>query len=444
MGIHSEKVKKLLSPPSYEDFLRRMGEKLKIREEIANAFRDLNPPGTEHLLPEGWVVNPWIVNWLRERKSLSLQECHKMEYETLIEWSYRELNAIRMSERIGRVSPEESIEAKWLCYSGQPPAYLVRLELGFSSTVLLYGRHTTVVYTHPNFWTGEFEALHGYHVEEGVPAQCWLVGVTKEIYEHFDLEDREKLAKPSDFVSAPDDPTYVLERREITTGLRLRELPKGCPYNTTEWLRPLRDLLLDLRWEKFQKWVHADLYVAISPGNLGTSTQQNFWAISQFWGDPWLSFNAERWGVPFSPFTYLPFPSQLEEMKDLPRENWLRRMAELFLTGPGGILCDAVTKLVTPRRKTPFLHGIRDLILEGKMYKEFAEPFDEGIPPPRAMLTALPPGVNYLPANLREFINDPSLLPKEYKELLEAEAGVDFKTGRVPPYDEVPRLKWLF
>jgi hypothetical protein len=52
----------------------------------------------------------------------------------------------------------------------------VRPELGFSSTVLLYGRHVTVVYAHPNFWTGEFEALHGYHVEEGVPAQCWLGG----------------------------------------------------------------------------------------------------------------------------------------------------------------------------------------------------------------------------------------------------------------------------
>jgi hypothetical protein len=444
VGAHSENLRKLLLPPAYEDFLRRLGERLSTREEIASFFRDLNPPGTEHLLPEGWVVNPWMVNWLRERKALSLQDCYRMQYETLVEWSYRELEAIRISKKLGGIPPEELFRSEWLCYSGQPPAYLVRPELGFSSTVLLYGRHVTVVYAHPNFWTGEFEALHGYHVEEGVPAQCWLVGVTKEVYEHFDPEDREKLAKSGELVSAPEDPTYVLDRREATTGLRMRELPRGCPYHTEDWLKPLRDLLLDLRWERFQRWVHADLYVAISPGNLGTSTQQNFWAISQFWGDPWLSFNAERWGIPFAPFTYSPFPSQLKEMSELPREVWLRRMAELFLTGPGGMLCDAVTKLVTPRRKTPFLHGIRDLLLEGKMYENFASPFDDGIPPPRALLTALPPGVNYRPAKLTEIFADPSQLPPQYRELLESEAGVDFRTGRIPPYEEVPRLKWLF
>jgi hypothetical protein len=108
------------------------------------------------------------------------------------------------------------------------------------------------------------------------------------------------------------------------------------------------------------------------------------------------------------------------------------------------MLCDAVTKLVTPRRKTPFLHGIRDLLLKGKMYENFAAPFDDGIPPPRALLTALPPGVNYRQAKLTEIFADPSQLPKQYRELLESEAGVDFKTGRIPPYEEVPRLKWLF
>ncbi|MEM2866843.1 MAG: hypothetical protein QXM46_01040 [Candidatus Hadarchaeales archaeon] len=444
MGVHSENLRRILSPSSHEDFLRRLGGRLELREEIASIFRDLNPPGTEHFMPEGWVVNPWMVNWLRERKSLGLQECYRMQYETLVEYAYREQDAIRMSQKLEGVPQEEFIEAKRLCYSGQPPVYLVRPELGFASTVLLYGRHVTVVYAHPNFWTGEFEALHGYHVEEGVPAQCWLVGVTKEIYEHFDLEDREKLATSSELVSAPDDPTYVLERREPTTGLKMRELPRGCPYDTKEWLRPLRDMLLDLRWEKFQKWVHADLYVAISPGNLGTSTQQNFWAISQFWGDPWLSFNAELWGIPFSPFTYSPFPAQLEEMRKLPREVWLRRMAELFLLGPKGMLCDAVTKLVTSKRKTPLLHGIRDLLLEGKMYKGFAAPFDDGIPPPRALLTAIPPGVNYREARMDQLLSDASQLPKEYRELLESEAGVDFKTGRIPLYEEVPRLKWLF
>jgi len=79
VGAHSENLRKLLLPSAYEDFLRRLGGRLNTREEIAGFFRDLNPPGTEHLLPEGWVVNPWMVNWLRERKALSLQDCYRMQ-----------------------------------------------------------------------------------------------------------------------------------------------------------------------------------------------------------------------------------------------------------------------------------------------------------------------------------------------------------------------------
>jgi len=30
------------------------------------------------------------------------------------------------------------------------------------------------------------------------------------------------------------------------------------------------------------------------------------------------------------------------------------------------------------------------------------------------------------------------------RQLLESEGGIDFKTGKIPSYDEVPRLKWLF
>ncbi|MEM1981821.1 MAG: hypothetical protein QW788_04615, partial [Candidatus Hadarchaeales archaeon] len=132
-------------------------------------------------------------------------------------------------------------------------------------------------------------------------------------------------------------------------------------------------------------------------------------------------------------------------IKIITREGFVRLMSGLYLRGPKGLLCDAVGKNSSPPKKTPLLHSIRKLTLEGKMFREFARPFDDGIPPPRALLTAMPAPI-YKETTLKELNlwENPENLPKEYKELLEAEAGVDFKTGRVPPYDEVPRLKWLF
>jgi hypothetical protein len=224
----------------------------------------------------------------------------------------------------------------------------------------------------------------------------------------------------------------------------MRDMPKKVPFELHEWLRPVRDIVMNLREEMFPKWAHAALYLSISPGILGIATQQHFWSTTGFWGDPWLAMNCCRlFGYPIEYYTYEPLPPILNTMLTLPKEVWCRRLSELFLVGPKGLVCDAINKKITSKDKTPLLHGIRELFEKGKAFKNFAVPYDDGIPPPRAWLTCVPPLV-LEETNIRVLMANPDNLSKEARDLLESEAGVDWKTGRVPPYSKLPRLKYVF
>jgi hypothetical protein len=454
MSEHLEGVRRILSREAFEDFQRRVQPVLHLREEIARKFRDVYPPGREHLAPEGFCVDPWMVVWMRERGGLDLKTWHRLEYEEFVEWAHRNFHAISVCrEALARdLSPEEAIQARWLCHLSHPPAYLVRPDLGFPSVRYLFGEYATTLWLHVDYWTGEFDWIEGFHNEKGVPVQYWLVGTSEEIAQHFDEEDREKLLTPSETVAAPRDLTYQLNLRDPATGSRIRDLPRTRPYELEEWVHPVREVVLDLRGEMFRRWVHANLYLSISPGNWGVGTQQNFWSISGFWGDPWLAYNnVKLFGHPIQYYLAYPVPPGFQSAMGMTKEGCIRAMAELFLQGPKGMLCDAVNKLITPSKKTPLLHSIRKLFLEGKMFKGFASPFDDGIPPPRALLTAVPAPIYRKDATIWDvkMLENPDLILKEpslkpFRELLESEGGIDFKTGRVPSYEEVPRLKWLF
>ena len=445
MASYVEGVKQILAPEAFEDFLRKNEEILPFLEDMASKFKDLNPLGMEHLVPL-WMYHPWMVNWIRERGGLDLKTWFRLEYEEFVEWGYRVLNAITTCKKASeeKLPPEELIKAKWLCHLSHPPAYMVRPDLGFPTTQLLYGKYATTIWAHIDYWRGEFDWLEGFHNEDGVPVQYWIIGTSEEIAQHFDQEDREKLLTPTEFTAAPKDITASLDRRHLRTGIKLRDMPKKCPFDLHEWLRPVRDIVKDLREEMFPKWVHATLYLSVSPGIFGVSTQQNFWANTQWWGDPWVAMNAPKYGIPLEVFGSEPLPPLLNTLITLPKAVWTRRLGELFLGGPKGLICDAINKKITPEEKTPLLHQIRRLMFDkGKMYKNFAEPYDDGIPPPLAFFTAAPVPIPK-EANIRDMGVDPADVSKEYKELLESEAGIDAKTGRVPGYGEVPRLKWLF
>ena len=451
MSKHLEGVKKILSPEAFEDFKRRVEPVLHMREEIAEKFRDINPPGTEHLAPDGMCVDPWMVVWIRERGGLDVETWHRLQYEEFVEWAYRNIHSISICQKATskHFSVGELIQAEWLCHLSQPPAYLTRPDLGFESMRYLYGDYATTMWLHVDYWKGEFDWIEGFHNEHGVPVQYWMLGVGEGIAQHFDGEDRETLLTPGEKVSAPRDPSYLLEVRDPSTGIKIREAPKRSPYVLHEWVRIAREVIDDLRGEMFRKWIHANLYLSVSPGQWGVGTQQNFWAISGFWMDPWIAMRCtELFGMPIQFYLHDPAPEALTAVIGMSREACVRTMGELFLQGPKGLLCDAVNKMATSPKKTPLLHSIRKLMFdEGKMFKGFALPHDRGIPPPRALLTALPAPL-YKETTIEEtrLIENPSpeFLSKEYIELLESEAGVDFKTGRVPSYEEVPRLKWLF
>ncbi len=443
---HLEEVGKILSPEALEDFKSRVtGSTLKIREEIVERFKDTYPLGFEHLAPDGMVTEPWMINWIHERGGIRMEEYDRLIYEEFVEWAYRVLHAIDVCKKAVTEKPEitELIKSKWLCHLSHPPAYMVRPDLGFSTTQMLYGKYATTMWCHIDWWRGEFVWLQGYHNEDGVPVQHWIIGTSSEIAQHFDEEDRQKLLTPSDFMAVPSDITAPLERRHLRTGIKLKEIPKKSPYDIFKWLGLARDVVKDMREEMFPKWTHATLYMSPSPGNFGIGSQHTFWT-AQFWSLVWMAMNATRLlGIPMIFYTYEPLPPILNTLLALPSELWTRRLEELFMTGPKGLVCDAINKVITSEKKTPFLHQIREQYLKGKAFKGFTAPFDEGIPPPKAFLTALPCPV-YKEVNIRDMLANPDKLPKEYWELLESEAGVDRKTGRIPPYTEVPRMKWLF
>lgn len=140
-------------------------------------------------------------------------------------------------------------------------------------------------------------------------------------------------------------------------------------------------------------------------------------------------------------YNYVPLPPILSALLNLPKEEWMRRLATLYFTGPKGIIiCDPVGKLSVPDTKlVPTLYDMHEhMFKRERMYEDFAIPFDKGIPPPRALLTSVVAPF-YKEAKIRDLIKNPNNLPKEYRDLLGSEAGIDEETGRIPPYIEVPR-----
>jgi hypothetical protein len=490
MGRHAEGVKRILDPEAFEDFMHRHGEVLEMREEVADKFRDLNPGGMENLCPEGFLLNPWIVNWLREGGRFDLKKWDTLKYQETVEYYYRFSIMFKLAKKITQKKPsvDELVTTEWLSYLSVPPEYTTRADIAFSANQILYGKYATVLWCNIDYWRGEFTFVGGYHLEEGVPETYWTVGATENLAQQMVEEDLRLLAMAApEFVfpcepfrslraeelgipevplpgetsrilrkvlpemGIPGEARFIenwsrhMERKHLRLGIKLRDLPKKRPHSIPEMLMPIRDICMDLREEMFSKWTHATLYMSLDPGITGCSTQQNFWGMSQWWSDPWVAMNANRiFGWPLELYTYTPLPPILNTMLAMPLEMWRRRLSELYFTGPKGILLDPVTKLCSPEERTPLLHDIRRLMFEkGKMYKNFAMPYDEGIPPPSAFLTAIPCPF-YKEGNLKDFITNPDNLSKEYWELLESEGGIDKKTGRIPPYSEFPRLKWLF
>ena len=454
-GPHLDYMKQMMDPEVFEEYERKWGPEgfdlLEIREEVATKIKDINPPGLMHMVPESLIHNsPWLLTWARERGGLNTKDMWRVEYEEFIEWTYRILHATEIAAWGIREKPDpdELIKAKWLCHMSNPPCWQVRADLGYATTQLLYGKYATTEWIHPNFWIDEVIWIQGYHIESGAPVQHWIMAMHEEMAKHCDEEDEEILLTPSDRMATPGRKHLpdLLDRRHLRSGIKMRDIPKKYPYELNEWLKPLRDLCVDVREELFPGWGHATLYSSISPGTASLGSQHVFWGTAHWWTSGGFALNSFNMvGAPFLYYGYEPFPPYLNTLLALPREIWVRRMGELFLSGPKGMLCEAINKKATSPKKTYLLHEQRELIFDkGKIFKDIAIPYDEGIPPPQAFLTTIYGLMLKKDANIQDFVSKPELLPKEYWDLLESEGGIDKKTGHIPRYDEVPRLKWLW
>ncbi|TDA31223.1 MAG: hypothetical protein DSO03_05305, partial [Hadesarchaea archaeon] len=90
MSKHLEGVSRVLSPEAFEDFKKKVsGTVLEIREKQAEVYRDTYPPGYEHIAPDGMVTEPWMLNWIKERGGITMEEYDRLIYEEFVEWAYR-------------------------------------------------------------------------------------------------------------------------------------------------------------------------------------------------------------------------------------------------------------------------------------------------------------------------------------------------------------------
>ncbi|MEM3012814.1 MAG: hypothetical protein QW084_05585, partial [Candidatus Hadarchaeales archaeon] len=385
-----------------------------------------------------------MANWVRERYRWEEGLYHRLAYEEFMEWAHRVWEGILRWRRVvkEKPKPEELATTDWLAYLGAPPGFLTRPDLALRNSPLTYP--TTFVWFHLDYWKMEFDWAQGVHFRGKMPHSYWAIGVGDELASH--MTEEERMGFPRSYAISPTNFTYMPYRKDLTTGIRLFELPRRYSFDPQEWFPLARNIVRDFLDEMLPCWSKFPLVVSLSPGVSGIGSQQSFWSFSGFLSEVWLSMQNHKLGYPFRFYGYEgPNTPEREIATTISREGFARLMAGLYLRGPGGILCDAVGKNSSPPKRAPLLHSIRKLTFEGKMFKGFAAPFDDGIPPPRALLTAFPaPVYKETTVEKLNLWEKPENLPKEYKELLESEAGVDFRTGRVPPYDEVPRLKWLF
>jgi hypothetical protein len=433
----------VLGPEGFSRLKNKAGETLLLQDEVSEKFKHLNL-GEHSIPPELWEVEPWMANWVRERYRWEEGIYHRLAYEEFMEWARRVWEALLQTRKVikEKPGPEETISAEWLSYGGIPPGFLVRPDLLLRTP--FFSHPVTVVWLHLDFWKAEFDWAQGLHFREGMPLSYWAIGMGERLASHLTEEERENF--PRSYAITPRSFTYLPYRKDTVTGLRLFELPRSFSVDPAEWFPAARNLIRDFLDEMLPCWSKYPLVLSLSPGVSGIGSQQSPWGFSGFLGEVWLSSQNHRLGHPINYYGY----DGLEGLgnmlvRALSREAFVRLMSGLYLRGPRGMLCDAVGKNCSPPKKTPLLHSIRKLTFEGKMFRDFAAPFDDGIPPPRALLTALPAPI-YKETTLEELNlwENPDNLPREYRELLESEAGIDFKTGRVPSYEEVPRLKWLF
>ncbi|MEM2204966.1 MAG: hypothetical protein QW687_02205 [Candidatus Hadarchaeales archaeon] len=421
----------------------KKSEVIYLQDEISEKLKHLSM-GNRFVPPELWELEPWMANWVKEKYRWEEGVYHRLAYEEFMEWAYRVWEGINLWRRMLKENPktEELITTEWLGYLGAPPGFITRPDLVLQNFPFDYP--ATFVWFHLDFWKMEFDWAEGIHFRNRRPSSYWAIGVSEDLASH--MTEEERMNFPRSYTISPTNFTYLPYRKDLTTGLRLFELPRKYSINPLEWFPAARNIVRDFLDEMLPCWSKFPLVLSLSPGVSGIGSQQSCWSFSGFISEVWLANQNYRLGWPFLYYGYdgPPTPEQ-HLIKIITREGFVRLMSSLYLRGPKGLLCDAVGKNSSPPKKTPLLHSIRKLTLEGKMFREFARPFDDGIPPPRALLTAMPAPI-YKETTLKELNlwENPENLPKEYKELLEAEAGVDFKTGRVPPYDEVPRLKWLF
>jgi len=433
----------ILEPQAFSRLRKKAGEILFLQDELSERFKHLNL-GELSIPPELWEYEPWMAVWVRERYRWEEGIYHRLAYEEFMEWARRVWEALLLTRRAikEKPGPEEAITTRWLSHGGVPPGFLVRPDLLLKNP--FFDRPTTVVWLHLDYWKAEFDWAQGVHLREGIPHSYWAIGMGERLVSHLTEEEKERFQQS--YIVSPKNFTILPYRKDAVTGLRLFELPRSFSVDPLEWFSAARNLIRDFLDEMLPCWSKHPLLLSLSPGVSGIGSQHSLWGFSGFLSEVWLASQSHRLGHPISYYGY-DGPEGVGNVlvRTLSKEAFVRLMSGLYLRGPRGMLCDAVGKNCSPPKKTPLLHSIRKLFLEGKMFKGFALPFDDGIPPPRALLTALPAPI-YKETTLRELNlwENPENLPREYKELLESEAGIDFKTGRVPSYDEVPRLKWLF
>ncbi|MFX1299042.1 MAG: hypothetical protein ACFFD2_29810 [Promethearchaeota archaeon] len=273
-------------------------------------------------------------------------------YDKLVELVYNELSA-RFDESIviankvikGKIENPDKIIIQHM----NPPTLIIKSDLLQGTTKLIYGDSIDIAFSCISDIDKEILFIFNCHVENGLPTSYFWI---------------------------PND-DETLNTRHFKMGVKLRDIPKKLNFSEAGF-RTI-DILKKIRNEITPEHSASEFVVCnyFNIGGINTAAELSNWiGCSTLWD----GINTKSYGLPEHCFWYVPWPSLIKSLLELPRNIWNTRMTSLF---------------------TKNLLYLGYVINHNDFRSDLPESFDlvirhqlaEGIPTPRQTLQCEPPNL---------------------------------------------------
>ncbi|MHA1146527.1 MAG: hypothetical protein ACTSRW_17445 [Candidatus Helarchaeota archaeon] len=227
-----------------------------------------------------------------------LQKLTPMTYD-LMRIRLNESIQVTRSVMSGKITPEMS--RKILCYTIMPSIVITRSDLMQGTMKLLYGESTDCAFNLINDANAEIQFTLNSHLEEGIPADWYILGQDDEVF----------------------------QRRHIKLGVKLKDIPKKIKKFVPAGIKTL-DILRDVRNERMPQFSTSAYIGAMS----WISTAVNIIMELSVYENHGLfhdGVNAQSsYGLPDFSCCFTPFPPLLRTLFSMKRHDFISKMAGLF------------------------------------------------------------------------------------------------------------------